>query len=68
MSLSNDIQCPFKALFRSIHVKALTVLPGDIVETSPHGDREIAVLHLDVARLNSKAIARLFRDVIAHHA
>ena len=59
---------PFEALFAAIHVNALAVLAGDIVQEPPDVRGEVAVLKLNVTTLNGVFVAALLRDVIPHGA
>ena len=61
-------QRPLETLLAAIHVDALAVLAGNIVEEAPDMRGEVAVLNFDVATLDGKLVAALLRDVIPHCA
>ena len=54
---------PFKTLFAAVHINALAVLPGDVVQEAPNVRGDVAVLNLNVAALDGEFVTALLCDV-----
>lgn len=50
-------QRPLKALLRAVHVEALAILAGHVVQTPPDVRGQVAVLQLDMTAFDSEFVA-----------
>jgi hypothetical protein len=61
-------QRPLEALLRAVHVEALAILPGDVVQEPPDVGGDVGVLDLDVADSTANLLPDFFCDVLADGA
>lgn len=58
-------QSPFEAFLRAVHVEAFAVLTSNVIQKSPDVCGQVTVFDLDVARFDSKPVARFFGNVVS---